>query len=193
MPEFTGYPARNGRPVYPRRQPRSQSWSPELTLQVLQLAPTVENFPRDWVRTPLTYTGLLSTRSAQFPLPAPLWPPIGNGTGGNKFCANWNRPNCPRGGKYSGTGEIGKFDITRFVSPENNTLRHQIEALDDDAREFFEERAGIHEYDAGYSRSQAEALAWEDVQRYLTLRDGTQPQLRPLAFPVRLPTLWDPG
>ncbi len=63
--------------------------------------------------------------------------------------------------------------MARYVSPENRTLARQIQALDEDAREFFEERAGILEYDAGYPRSQAEALAWVEVQRYLTQREGT--------------------
>lgn len=63
--------------------------------------------------------------------------------------------------------------MTRYVSPENQALRRQIEGLDDDSREFFEERAGILEYDGGYPRSQAEALAWEEVQHYLTRREGT--------------------
>src|SRR5260370_18565349 len=35
--------------------------------------------------------------------------------------------------------------------------------LDADEREYFEERAGIAEYDGGLSRCEAEWLAWEEV------------------------------
>lgn len=38
------------------------------------------------------------------------------------------------------------------------------ESLPQWAREFFEERAGILEYEANYPRRQAEELAWGEVQ-----------------------------
>lgn len=110
MPEFTGYPARNGRLVYPRRQPRRQSGSPGLTPQVLQPAPAMGNLPRDWVRTPLTYTGLLSTRSAQFPLPARPWPPIGNGTGGNQSASIGITPFVPTAREGVNVPEQGELE-----------------------------------------------------------------------------------
>jgi hypothetical protein len=42
--------------------------------------------------------------------------------------------------------------------------------LDDDAREFFNERAGIREFDGGMSRQDAEAEAQKDVLRWLSRR-----------------------
>lgn len=45
-----------------------------------------------------------------------------------------------------------------------------IDTLDDDAREFFEERAAIIEFDGGVCRPQAEALAWLETQRYMQSR-----------------------
>lgn len=50
------------------------------------------------------------------------------------------------------------------------SLVEAIASLDEDAREFFEERSGILEFEAGYSRPQAELLAWKETQRYLIRR-----------------------
>ena len=47
-----------------------------------------------------------------------------------------------------------------------------VSALDEDAREFFEERAGILEFDGGMSRRKAETLAWAETQCYLKYRVG---------------------
>jgi len=38
---------------------------------------------------------------------------------------------------------------------------------DEDIREFLIERAGIREYNAGYSREEAEELAREDLRNFL--------------------------
>jgi len=38
--------------------------------------------------------------------------------------------------------------------------------LTEDERDYFEERAAIRQYDAGYSRKTAERLALEDLERY---------------------------
>jgi hypothetical protein len=62
--------------------------------------------------------------------------------------------------------------VTRYVTPFDRNLAQRVDALDEDAREFYEERAGILEYEAGFPRPKAEALAWEEVQRYLTRRSG---------------------
>ncbi len=43
--------------------------------------------------------------------------------------------------------------------------------LDANAREMFEERAGIREYEGGLSRFEAEAAARNDVLRWLTPKD----------------------
>lgn len=45
-----------------------------------------------------------------------------------------------------------------------------LETLDDDAREYFDERAAIIEYDAKKSRAEAEALAYAETLRYLKQR-----------------------
>ncbi len=45
-----------------------------------------------------------------------------------------------------------------------------LETLDDDAREYFDERAAIVEYDAKKSRTEAEALAYAETLRYLKQR-----------------------
>jgi hypothetical protein len=47
-----------------------------------------------------------------------------------------------------------------------------IDTLDEDAREFYEERAAILEHDAGLSRSEAEALAHELTRDYQRRRQG---------------------
>ena len=46
-----------------------------------------------------------------------------------------------------------------------------LETLDDDAREFFEERAGIAQFDGGMSRLDAEQLAKALTEAYLERRD----------------------
>ena len=45
-----------------------------------------------------------------------------------------------------------------------------VETLDDDARKFFEERAGIAEFDGGMSRLDAEQLAKALTEAYLERR-----------------------
>lgn len=47
-----------------------------------------------------------------------------------------------------------------------------VETLDDDAREFFEERAGIAEFDGGMSRLDAEQLAKALTEAYLERREN---------------------
>ena len=61
---------------------------------------------------------------------------------------------------------------SRCATPLDSRLAQLVEALDDDAREFYEERAGILEYDGGHPRPNAESLAWEETQRYLKRRSG---------------------
>ena len=46
-----------------------------------------------------------------------------------------------------------------------------IATLDDDALEFFNERAGIAEFEAGMSRAEAEAFAKTLTENYLRRRD----------------------
>jgi hypothetical protein len=59
-----------------------------------------------------------------------------------------------------------------YTSPEDPRLALQVDELDEDAREFFEERSSILEYDGGHTRSKAESLAWEETKRYLRRRGG---------------------
>lgn len=59
----------------------------------------------------------------------------------------------------------------RYARVTDASLREAIASLDEDAREFFEERAGILEYEAGYPRPQAERLAWNQTQQYLKRQD----------------------
>lgn len=47
---------------------------------------------------------------------------------------------------------------------------NDLAALDEDAREYFHERAAIYEYLGGHSRSEAEKMAWDAVMRYLKHR-----------------------
>jgi hypothetical protein len=60
--------------------------------------------------------------------------------------------------------------MSHLTTPENASLAALVNALDDDAREYFEERAGILEFDAGYPRPKAERLAWEETVLYLKKR-----------------------
>lgn len=54
--------------------------------------------------------------------------------------------------------------------PLNPALAVKVEALDDDAQEFFQERAAIRQHEAGMARADAEAAAWADTLRYLEQR-----------------------
>lgn len=58
----------------------------------------------------------------------------------------------------------------RYALVTHAKLVGAVASLDEDAREFFEERAGILEFEAGYTRPQAEQLAWNETQRYLKRR-----------------------
>jgi hypothetical protein len=52
----------------------------------------------------------------------------------------------------------------------NQELTLWLETLDDDAREFYEERAAIIEFDGGYSRTEAEELAKVLTNGYMQRR-----------------------
>jgi hypothetical protein len=53
-----------------------------------------------------------------------------------------------------------------FPVPLDPEIAQWVTTLDEDAREFFEERAGIREFDGGLSRSEAEAAARQDVREW---------------------------
>lgn len=59
----------------------------------------------------------------------------------------------------------------RNTRPLDYELAKKVEALDDDAYEVFQERAGIRQFDGLQSRRAAEAGAWEDTLRYLEQRN----------------------
>jgi hypothetical protein len=50
-------------------------------------------------------------------------------------------------------------------------IRQKVEALDEDKRVEFEERAAILEYDGGNPRLIAEQLAWNELAAILRRRD----------------------
>lgn len=61
-----------------------------------------------------------------------------------------------------------------WVTPHNRALIRELQALDPAAREYFEERAGILEFEGGMPRAAAEALALKQV----TGAGGTSPRAR---------------
>ena len=58
------------------------------------------------------------------------------------------------------------MDKPQYPEVQDQGLADKVAALDEDAREFFEERAGIRQYEGGLSRQEAEAQAYEDVWRW---------------------------
>ena len=58
----------------------------------------------------------------------------------------------------------------RYSLPLDPALASLVAGLNEDAREYFEERAGILEYDGGHPRQKAECLAWDETQHYLSTR-----------------------
>lgn len=69
------------------------------------------------------------------------------------------------------------MDAAKYVPPLDPELARKFYALDEAAQEFYQERAGIRQFDGGQSRREAEAGAWEDTLRYLEQRDA-RPNLR---------------
>jgi hypothetical protein len=57
----------------------------------------------------------------------------------------------------------------KHPEPLNLGVRQFVETLNIDAREYFEERAGIAEFEAGMSRLVAEQFAMELTQAYFKL------------------------
>ena len=57
--------------------------------------------------------------------------------------------------------------MSQYVTPSNPELVKLVETLPQWARERFEERAGILEYEANFPRPQAERLAWEEVRNLM--------------------------
>lgn len=68
------------------------------------------------------------------------------------------------------------MDAPEYVPPLDPELARKFYALDPAAQEFYQERAGIRQFDGGQSQREAEAEAWEDTLRYLEQRDGAADQ-----------------
>lgn len=64
------------------------------------------------------------------------------------------------------------MDTPKYTPPLDPDLAIKVAALDEDAQEFYQERAAIRQFDGGLARSAAEAAAWEDTLRYLARRDA---------------------
>jgi len=64
------------------------------------------------------------------------------------------------------------MNTPKYRPPLEPDLAIKVDALDDDAQEFYQERAGIRQFDGGLSRPDAEAAAWKDTLRYLEQRDS---------------------
>jgi hypothetical protein len=60
-----------------------------------------------------------------------------------------------------------------YPLPRDPEIAAWVISLDANARELFEERAGIREYEGGLSRQEAEAEARNDVLRWLNPKDRT--------------------
>ena len=59
------------------------------------------------------------------------------------------------------------MNTPKYTPVQDEALAHQVELLNRVAREFFEERAGIIEFDGGFSRAEAERRAYlETIARY---------------------------
>lgn len=54
--------------------------------------------------------------------------------------------------------------------PSNPTLQRWFITLDEDAQEFYQERAAIREFQGNQPRAMAERLAWVDTLSYLKTR-----------------------
>lgn len=61
---------------------------------------------------------------------------------------------------------------SKYVPPLDPELARKFYALDPAAQEFFQERAGIRQFDGGQSQRAAEAAAWQDTLRYLEQRNA---------------------
>lgn len=63
------------------------------------------------------------------------------------------------------------MNAPKYTPPLDPNLAIKVDALDDAAQDFYQERAGIRQFDGGLSRPEAEAAAWEDTLRYLEQRN----------------------
>jgi hypothetical protein len=71
------------------------------------------------------------------------------------------------------------FASLPFPVPEDAEIAAFVATLDEDAREFFEERAAIAEYQGELPRSEAEALAYELTLLYRQRRQQADSAVEP--------------
>lgn len=64
------------------------------------------------------------------------------------------------------------MNARKYTPPLDPNLAIKVDALDDAAQEFYQERAGIRQFDGGLSRVEAEAAAWADTLHYLERRNA---------------------
>jgi hypothetical protein len=57
-----------------------------------------------------------------------------------------------------------------YQPPLSPQIAQWLVELDDDANEFFQERAAAREHLGGFKREEAENLAWAETQRYVERR-----------------------
>lgn len=62
------------------------------------------------------------------------------------------------------------MDGPKYTRPLLSLVAQWADGLDDDAREWFEERAAIYEYEAGMPRTRAELAAKAATERFLASR-----------------------
>lgn len=63
------------------------------------------------------------------------------------------------------------MDQPRFLPPANPQLAMRFDALTEDQKDFWSERAAIREFSGGMSRTDAEWAAWLDTARYYQLSE----------------------
>ncbi|WP_157991696.1 hypothetical protein [Caldimonas tepidiphila] len=62
------------------------------------------------------------------------------------------------------------MDVPKYVRPLNRQVADAFDQLDEDAKEFYQKRAAVRQFEAGLSRLQAERLALQDVRDWLLQR-----------------------
>jgi hypothetical protein len=73
------------------------------------------------------------------------------------------------------------MNAPKYTRPLWPDVAQWADGLDDDAREWFEERAAIYEYEAGMSRHDAEVAAKLATEQFLASRSrsGSPPETNP--------------
>ena len=62
------------------------------------------------------------------------------------------------------------MDSPKYTRPLSALVAQWVDGLDDDAREWFEERVAIYEYEAGMARDRAELIAKDATERFFASR-----------------------